>query len=81
MNEADRVIEMTAAKRKASVARFDRALDVDLEAFLEIEKHDFTARRHDVADDALPQVERVHEQIPAELRYFIGLFALVENEA
>src|SRR2546423_1427941 len=81
MNEADRVIEMAAAERKAGVARFDRALDVDLEAFLEIEKHDFAARRHDIAHDALPQIERVHEQIAAQLRYFIGLFALVENEA
>src|SRR4051794_6696090 len=80
MNQADGVIEMPAAKRKTSVPRFDRFVNVLLEILLEIEEHDFAPRRHDVADHALAEIERVHEEIAPQLRDFIGLFALVENQ-
>ncbi len=80
VHEADRVIEMPATKWKPGVPRFQRLLHVLFETFFEIEEDDFAARRHDIAHDAPPQIERVHEQIAAERRDFIRLLALIEDE-
>ena len=81
VNEADRIIEMAAAKRKTRVARFEGLLQVLLKVFLEIEEHHFAARRHDIAHHALPEIERVDEQVAAEFGDFVGFFAFIENEA
>jgi hypothetical protein len=81
VNEADRVIEMAAAKRKTGVARFKSLLQILLKTLLEIEKHDLAAWRHDIAHHALPEIERVDEQIAPELRDLIGFFAFIQDEA
>ena len=80
VNEADRVIEMTAAKRETRVARLERFLHVLFEALFDIEKDDFAPRRHDIAHHAPAKIERVHEQIAAELGNLVRFFALIENE-
>ena len=81
VDQSDRVIEMTAAERKTRVPRIDRLLHVVLEVFFDIEINNFAARRHDIAHDAAAQIERVNEQVAAERRDFVRLFALIENEA
>ena len=81
VNEADRVIEMTAAKRETRVPRFQRLLHIFLETLLQIERDDLAPRRHDIAHHAAPHVESVDENIAAERGDFIRFFALIENEA
>ena len=81
VDQADRVIEMPAAKRKAGVPRFERLLHVLIEALLDIEINHFAARRHDIAHHAAAHVERVDQDVAADGRDFVRLFALIEDEA
>ena len=66
MNKTERVIEMTTTKRKAGVPRFERFLYVFIKAFLDVQEHDLAPRRHDVANDATPEIKRVHQEIAAQ---------------
>ena len=66
MNEPDGVIQIFAAQRKTRVTRFDGLFHIGFEIILQVEVNDFTARRHDVAHDAVAQVEHIHEQAAPE---------------
>src|SRR5204863_9363014 len=80
MNQADRIIEMTAAEREPGVTRLQGFLDVLLEGLLDIEENNFSARGHDVAHHSTAQIEGIEEQIAAEGRDFVRLFALIEDK-
>src|SRR6266516_2931031 len=80
VNEANRVVEIFTAQRKARVTRFDGLFHIGFEIILEIEVNDFTARRHDVAHDAVAQVEYVKNKFAAERRHLGGFFAFSHNQ-
>ena len=80
VNEADRIIEIFAAERKAGVTRFDGLFHIGLEIVLQVEVNDFAARRHDVAHDAVAQVEHVKDKLAPKRRNVCRFFALLENE-
>ena len=66
VNQADRVVEILATKRKPRVLGRDCFLRVRLEIVLEIEINNFVARRHDIAHDALAKIENVHDELAAK---------------
>src|SRR5689334_22468717 len=59
MNQADAVIEVTAAKREASVAGSERFFYIVFETVFDIQKDDLAAGRHDVPDNAPAEIECV----------------------
>ena len=63
------------------MARFDGLFHIGFEIILEVEVNDFTARRHEIAHDAVAQVEHVHEQAASERRDFFRFFALLQDQA
>jgi hypothetical protein len=69
MNEADRVIEVVAAQRETGVLRLDRLFYICFEIILHIQVNDVAARCHDIAHDAVPQIQHVEYKFTAESRY------------
>ena len=81
VNEADRVIEIFAAQRKARVPGFDGLFHIRFEIVLHVEVNNFAARRHDIAHDAVAQIEHIENKFAAERRDIGGFFALLENQS
>src|SRR5207248_205554 len=81
VNQADRIIEMTAAEREAGVSRLQGLLDVLLEGLLDIEKDNVPAWGHDIAHHPPAKIESIDEQIAAERRDFVRFFALIEDKS
>ena len=74
------MVEILSAKREPSVARLDCFLHVRFKIVLEIKVNDLAARRHDVAHDAIAQIEHVDDELPTERRNFLGFLALIQNQ-
>ena len=81
VNEADRVIEIFPAKRETRMSRFDCLFDVGFEAVFKVEINDFAAWCHDIAHNAIAQIERIDEQIASERGNFVRFFALLEDQS
>ena len=79
MNEPDGVIQIFAAQRKTRVTRFDGLFHIGFEIILQVEVNDFAARRHDIAHDAVAQVEHIKNKFTAERSHVRGFFALLKN--
>jgi hypothetical protein len=69
MNEADRVIHIVPTQRKARVTRLDSLFHVRFEIILHVQINDFAARCHDIAHDAIAQIQHVKHKFAAERRY------------
>src|SRR5882724_870218 len=81
VNEPNRVIEILPAERETCVLGIDGLFHVGLEVVLEVKINDFTARRHDIAHDAVAQVEHVKDKFTTERRNLGGLFAFPNNQS
>src|SRR5437870_3259459 len=80
VNEAHRIIEILAAQREPGVAGFDGLFHIGFEIILQVEVNDFTTRRHDVAHDAVAQVEHVKNELATERRHLRRFFAFSQNQ-
>src|SRR5262249_61798533 len=69
MNEADRVIHIVPTQWKAGVTGFDGLFHVRFEIILNVQVNDFAARGHDIAHDAIEQIQHVKYKFTAERRY------------
>ena len=69
MNEADRVIHILPTQRKARVTGFDSLVYVRFEIVVHVQVNYVTARRHDIAHNAIAQIQHVEHKFTAERRY------------
>ena len=69
MNEADRVIEVVAAQRETRVLRLDRLFNVRFEIIFHVQINDVAARCHDIAHNAIPQIQHIEYKFTPKRRY------------
>src|SRR6266404_1761293 len=81
VNEAHRVIEILPTQRETCVLGIDGLFHVGLEVVFEIKINDLTARRHNIAHDAVAKVEHVKDKFAAEGRNLGGLLAFPNNQS
>ena len=81
VNQANSVIQMPFAHRKTRVLRAYSSLEVFFEGVLCIEENDLFARRRDVPNHPLAQIQRVNQDLFTYRRYLPRVFAFRENHA
>ena len=59
---------------------FDRLVYVRFETLVHVQKDNFATRCHDIAHDAIAQIQRVEHKFTAERRYLGRFFALAHNQ-
>jgi hypothetical protein len=80
MNQTNGVVEMPFAERETGMTRFNSSLHIRLEVVLYIQINYFAARSHDIADYALPQIERIDQKLFPQRADFFRFGALAQDQ-